>query len=48
MTFEDGPQVIVTDRDLTLMNVIGIVFPECYHLLCHSIFRKICMQSAKC
>jgi len=34
MTSEGGPQVIVSDKDLTLMNVIGSVFPDWYHLLC--------------
>ncbi|KAL5184862.1 hypothetical protein HKD37_17G048497 [Glycine soja] len=28
------PVVIVTDRDLTLMNVVKTVFPECTNLLC--------------
>jgi len=28
------PQVIVTDRDLTLMNVVKTVFPESTNLLC--------------
>lgn len=28
MTSEDGPQVIVSDRDLALLNVIAIVFPR--------------------
>ncbi|KAH1210198.1 Protein FAR1-RELATED SEQUENCE 5 [Glycine max] len=28
------PVVIVTDRDLTLMNAVKIVFPECTNLLC--------------
>ncbi|KAH1242526.1 Protein FAR1-RELATED SEQUENCE 5 [Glycine max] len=28
------PVVIVTDRDLALMNVVKVVFPECTNLLC--------------
>ncbi|KAH1262185.1 Protein FAR1-RELATED SEQUENCE 5 [Glycine max] len=28
------PRVIVTDRDLTLMNAVNTVFPECTNLLC--------------
>jgi len=28
------PSVIVTDRELALMNAIGIVFPTARHLLC--------------
>jgi len=42
MTSEGGPKVIVTDRDLGLMNVVGIVFPECYHLLCRFHIQKKC------
>jgi len=34
MTSKGGPEVIVNDRDLALMNVIATVFPECYHFLC--------------
>jgi len=34
MTFKDDPLVIVSDRDLALMNAIDSVFPDCYHLLC--------------
>jgi len=29
-----SPGVIVTDRDLTLINAIDIVFPKSFHLLC--------------
>ncbi|XP_027934490.1 uncharacterized protein LOC114189955 [Vigna unguiculata] len=46
MTSEGGPQVIVTDRDLALMNVVGMVFPECYHLLCRFHIQK--NVQAKC
>ena len=28
------PRVIVSDRDLSLMNAVKIVFPECTNLLC--------------
>jgi len=28
------PVIIVTDRDLALMNAVEIVFPECTNLLC--------------
>jgi len=46
MTSEGGPQVVVTDRDLAIMNVVGIVFPECYHLLCCFHIQK--NVQAKC
>jgi len=46
MTSKGGPQVIVTDRDLALMNVVGTVFPECYHLLCRFHIQKY--VQAKC
>jgi len=46
MTSEGGPHVIVTDRDLALMNSVGIVFPECYHLLCRFYIQK--NVQAKC
>jgi len=48
MTSEGGPQVITIDMDLALMNVVGIVFPECYHLLCRFHIQKMCQQSVKC
>ncbi|XP_047165133.1 uncharacterized protein LOC124834478 [Vigna umbellata] len=34
LTSEGGPKVIVTDRDLALMNAIANVFPESYKMLC--------------
>jgi len=34
ITYDGLPKVIVTNRDLALMNSISIVFPESYHLLC--------------
>ncbi|XP_027941045.1 uncharacterized protein LOC114194832 [Vigna unguiculata] len=40
MTSEGGPQVIITGRDLALMNVVGVVFPKCYHLLCRFHIQK--------
>jgi len=33
MTSKGGPQVIVSDKNLALMNVIAIVFHDCYHFL---------------
>ncbi|XP_047148907.1 protein FAR1-RELATED SEQUENCE 5-like [Vigna umbellata] len=33
LTSKGGPKVIVTDRDLALMNVIANVFPESYQML---------------
>ncbi|XP_047171972.1 uncharacterized protein LOC124840032 [Vigna umbellata] len=33
LTSKGGPRVVVTDRDLTLMNVIDNVFPETYQML---------------
>jgi len=46
MTSKDGRQVIVTDKDPTLMNVIDIVFPKCYHFLCRFHIQK--NVQAKC
>ena len=40
MTSKGGPQLIVSDRDLTLMNDIATVFLECYHLLCRFNIHK--------
>jgi len=46
MTSKGGPQVIVSDKDLALMKAIGIVFPDCYHLLCRFYIQKMCKRSA--
>ena len=40
------PVVIVTDRDLALMNAMKTVFPECTNLLCKSHINK--NVKAKC
>ncbi|KAH1264608.1 Protein FAR1-RELATED SEQUENCE 5 [Glycine max] len=40
------PVVIVTDRDLALMNVVKVVFPECKNLLCRFHIDK--NVKAKC
>ncbi|XP_073221248.1 uncharacterized protein [Cicer arietinum] len=40
------PQVIVTDRDLALMNAVGIVFPHAVNLLCRFHIEK--NVGAKC
>ena len=40
------PVVIVTDRDLALMNVVKVVFPECTNLLCRFHIDK--NVKAKC
>jgi len=40
------PEVIVTDRDLTLMNAVKTVFPECTNLLCSFHINK--NVKAKC
>ena len=40
------PGVIVTDRDLVLMNVVKTVFPECINLLCRFHIDK--NVKAKC
>jgi len=40
------PGVIVTDRDLTLMNVLKTIFPECTNLLCNFHINK--NLKAKC
>ena len=34
------PGVVVTDRDLSLMNAIGIVFLDLYHILCQRHIGK--------
>ncbi|XP_052725869.1 uncharacterized protein LOC108336744 [Vigna angularis] len=46
LTSEDGPKVIVTDRDLALMNAIANVFPESYQMLCR--FHILKNVKAKC
>ncbi|XP_052726162.1 PKS-NRPS hybrid synthetase cheA-like [Vigna angularis] len=46
LTSEAGPKVIVTDRDLALMNVISNVFHESYKMLCH--FHILKNVKAKC
>ncbi|XP_052728461.1 uncharacterized protein LOC128195266 [Vigna angularis] len=46
LTSEGGPKVIVTDRDLALMNAISIVFPESYQMLCR--FHILKNVKAKC
>ena len=40
------PRVIVTDRDLTLMNAVKTVFPECTNFLCS--FHRNKNVKAKC
>jgi len=40
MTSNGGPQAIVSDKDLALMNVISTVFSNCYHLLCRFHIQK--------
>jgi len=40
MTSKGGPQVIVSDRNLALMNAIGTVFLDCYHLICRFHIQK--------
>ncbi|XP_052724909.1 protein FAR1-RELATED SEQUENCE 5-like isoform X2 [Vigna angularis] len=46
LTSEGGPKVIVTDRDLALMNAISSVFPESYQMLCR--FHILKNVKAKC
>ncbi|XP_052730443.1 uncharacterized protein LOC128195805 [Vigna angularis] len=46
LTSEGGPKVIVTDRDLALMNAIANVFPESYQMLCR--FHILKNVKAKC
>lgn len=43
MTFEGSPHVIVTDKNLSLMNVISNVFPKTYQML----FRFHNMKNVK-
>ena len=40
MTSHVGPEVIVCDKDLALMNVINIVFPKAINLLCRFYINK--------
>ena len=40
------PRVVVTDKDLTLMNAVKIVFPESTNLLCQFHIDK--NMKAKC
>ncbi|XP_017438319.1 protein FAR1-RELATED SEQUENCE 5-like [Vigna angularis] len=46
LTSEGGPKIIVSDRDLALMNAIANVFPESYQILCRFHIRK--NVKAKC
>ena len=46
LTSHVGPEVIVCDKDLTLMNVINIVFPKARNLLCRFHINK--NVKAKC
>ncbi|XP_052732410.1 uncharacterized protein LOC128196213 [Vigna angularis] len=46
LTSEGGPKVIVTDRDLAMMNVIANVFHESYQMLCQ--FHILKNVKAKC
>ena len=41
------PGVIITDRDLTLMNAVKIVFPECINLLCRFHIDKNVKEKCK-
>jgi len=41
------PGVIVTDKDLTLMNAVKTVFPECTNLLCRFHIDKNVMAKCK-
>ncbi|KAL5146828.1 Protein FAR1-RELATED SEQUENCE 5 [Glycine soja] len=41
------PVVIVTDRDLALMNVVKVVFPECKNLLCRFHIDKNVKEKCK-
>ncbi|XP_052732394.1 uncharacterized protein LOC128196201 [Vigna angularis] len=47
LTFEGGPKVIVTDRDLALMNAIANVFSESYQMLCRFHILKNVKLNAK-
>ncbi|XP_052728537.1 uncharacterized protein LOC108327432 [Vigna angularis] len=44
---DTGPQVIVSDRDLSLMNSIGNVFPLSYQLLCRFHISKNVLAKCK-
>ena len=39
------PGVIVTDRDLALMNVVKTVFPKCTNLLCRFHTTRMSRQN---
>jgi len=41
------PKVIVSDRDLALMNVIGVVFPKAYNILCRFRVDKNVKEKCK-
>ncbi len=41
------PEVIVTDRDLALMNALQVVFPDSAHLLCQWHLRKCVIARSK-
>jgi len=42
------PQVIVSDRDLALMNAISVVFPEATNILCGFTLTKMLKPNVKC
>ncbi len=42
-----APNVIVTDRDLALMNALQVVFPDSAHLLCQWHIRKNVVSRSK-
>jgi len=47
MPSEDGPQVIVSEKNLALMNVIAPAFPKCYNLLCRFHIQKNVQSKCK-
>ena len=48
MRLDAIPQVIVTDRDSTLMNAVKNVFPESTNLLCRFHIDKNVSVKAEC
>jgi len=42
------PQVIVSDRDLALINAISVVFPEATNILCRFHINKNVKANVKC
>ena len=42
LRFDSYPKVVVSDKDIALMNAINVVFPEAANLLCRFHVDKKC------